>query len=175
MLVSLANQWLTNDGTGTTLERAWTTTQDLKLDGKQLIQEQGYIRAAVQDVFDRGNAVHTLTFRVTRNFHLLMPAKANPIAQASLFAVSHFYALTRSGALVITCGGWGEATLAAQAPAAVLESASCTTKGVQVVTTYTIRFGLINWVNPDTDAPVQDPGGANFTDPTGVVVTDPST
>jgi hypothetical protein len=173
MLVKFNGVWLTNDGSGTFPERAITSTQGATLSGKEVVQEVQFMRALASTFFDRGNLSHTFTFKVARNFQLLMPDEPNPIAQASAFMLTHFTLLAKSGALLMQCGGWGEAPLFAQASNAVLESTpNFTSRGVAVDATYSFKCGPIQLVLVDSPGSGAsggggDPGGSTSTSGSG--------
>jgi hypothetical protein len=168
MLVQFGNVWLTNDGTGALPERAITSTIGAKLNGEEVIQEARFLRAAAATYFDRGNLGQTFTFKVTRNFQLLMPGANNPIAQAGAFALLHGTLLPRSATLLLVCGGWGEPPLYVKsALPAVLKTPECQPRGVGVDVTYTFRFGALVAAQPLTDS-----SGGGLTDSTGQPILD---
>jgi len=146
MLVCFAGTWLTNDGTGTFSERAITSTMEASFNGKQIVQDAQFLRAAFAQPIARSNKSNVFTFKVSREFKQLNPSAPNPLALAESFAATHFSNLPTTGLLAITCGGYGTTAISVTSVNAVLEETpEIDIEGVRVTVTYSLRCGqLVN-------------------------------
>ena len=151
MLIQFNGTWLTNDGSGTYPERAWTSACNVKLNGKQLIQEAQFLRGVSALPIARGNKINQLSFDVIRNFQLLNPSASNWIALTEAFALTHFSGLPTYGALVLTCGAPGETSIVVQAANAVLEAEpNLNAMGARLTMSYSFRCGLLTQLASST-------------------------
>src|SRR5258708_7385546 len=98
MRISLNNIWLTNDGA--TDLRSWTDAHDVRLNGRQIVQDVQFLRALAAQPLARGNQVNQLRFTVTRQHA--------SVAAASVHALTAFSSLPGDGVATIVCGAYGE-------------------------------------------------------------------
>lgn len=138
MYISLGGTWLTNPNDGTS-ERLVTSSRNLKVNGKIIVQSTKNIRAISMAFRARGNLETTINFKVTRRF--------TTIAAAFSFAATHRSLLPTSGGLVMVCGWPSEGQIICSADNAMLEECdydSDDTPGVSITHSYFIRCGAIN-------------------------------
>jgi len=151
MKISLNSIWLTNDG-HTDLQ-SWTDAHDVSLNGKQVVQDAQFLRAATAQPLARGNQVSVLQFTVTRQ-HV-------SVADAAAYVLTAFGSLPASGTATVICGASGENPIALSF-AAVLEGVpKASFTGTRTDTTFTLRGGAITSAVPLATGGVD--GGA-FTD-----------
>ncbi len=98
MRISLNDVWLTNDGVASL--QAWTDAQSVLLNGKQVVQDAQFLRAAAAQPLARGNRVNLLQFTVTRQHA--------SVAEAGAYALTAFSSLPGEGTAVVICGAPGE-------------------------------------------------------------------
>lgn len=118
----------------------------LSLNGRQVIQEAQFLRAANAAFYARGNRAQQLTFTVLRRF--------DRAADAELFLLGHYATLVDGPAtLLCRCGGGGEPLTDVLIQNAVLESVSHPRYiGNSVSVTYTFRFAPVATVfNPEDE------------------------
>jgi hypothetical protein len=141
MRISLNNIWLTNDGV--TDLHVWTDAHDVRLNGKQLVQDAQFLRAVAAQPMARGNQVNRLQFSVTRQHA--------SVAEASAFAVTAFSSIPASGLATIVCGAYGESPLTCTFTAVLEEIPESVFHGTRTDTTYVLRGGLITSLSPITN------------------------
>ena len=144
MRISLNNVWLTNDGA--TDLHAWTDAHEVRLNGKQLVQDAQFLRAVAAQPMARGNLVNRLQFSVTRQHA--------SVAEASAFAVTAFGSLPMSGLATIICGAYGESPLTCTFTAVLEEVPESVFHGTRTDTTFVLRGGLITSLSPITNSVV---------------------
>lgn len=83
MRISLNNTWLTNDGVSDL--RAWSDAHDVRLNGRQLVQDAQFLRAVSAQPLGRGNAVNELQFTVTQQHASVAAAAAFALTAFSLW------------------------------------------------------------------------------------------
>jgi hypothetical protein len=137
MRISLNNVWLTNDGVSDL--QSWTDAHDVLLNGKQVVQDAQFLRAASAQPLARGNEVNILQFSVTRQ-HV-------SVAEAAGYLLTAFSSLPASGTATIICGGSGENLLTASFSAVLEEMTKCSFHGTRTDLTFVLRGGLIT-MNP---------------------------
>jgi hypothetical protein len=142
MKISLNNVWLTNDGA--TDLHAWTDAHDVKLNGKQLVQDAQFLRAVAAQPLARGNRVNQLSFTVTRQHA--------SVAEASAYALTAFSSLPASGTATIICGALGETATTCAFNAVLEEMPESVFHGTRTDTTFVLRGGLITVVSPGADS-----------------------
>jgi len=138
MRISINNVWLTNDGS--TDLHGWTDAHDVRLNGKQVVQDAQFLRAVAAQPLARGNQVNQLRFTVTRQH----PS----VAAASAFVVTAFSSLPASGLATIICGAYGESPLTCTFSAVFEEMPDSFFRGTRSDTTYVLRGGLITALSP---------------------------
>jgi hypothetical protein len=133
MKISLNNTWLTNDGVSDL--RAWSDAHDVRLNGRQLVQDAQFLRAVSAQPMGRGNAVNELQFTVTQQH--------SSVAVAAAFALTAFGLLPGGGTAAVVCGALGESPVTCTF-AAVLEAMPvCTFRGTRTDVTFVLRGGAI--------------------------------
>ena len=101
------------------------------LNGRQIVQETDFVRAAVGTLYARGNRTTELAFSTTRLF--------GSLRRAQKFALTHAASLPTEGAVVVTCGE-GADTETVVLEGAVLERAEIVAQiGSAVVVRYLLR------------------------------------
>jgi hypothetical protein len=133
MRISLNNIWLTNDGL--TDLQSWTDAHDVILNGRQIVQEAQFLRAAGAEPLARGNGVNVLQFSVTRQH----PS----VAEAAAFVLTSFSSLPASGTATVICGALGENVLTCTFAAVLAEMPKCSFNGTRTDMTFVLRGGLI--------------------------------
>jgi hypothetical protein len=133
MRISLNDVWLTNDGVADL--QAWTDAHSVLLNGKQVVQDAQFLRAAAAQPMARGNAVNVLQFTVTRQ-HV-------SVAEAAAFMLTAFSSLPGSGTATVICGASGENLLTCSFAAVLAEMPKCSFAGTRTDTTFVLRGGLI--------------------------------
>jgi len=133
MRISLNSIWLTNDGASDL--QSWTDAHTVLLNGKQLVQDAQFLRAAAAQPLARGNAVNLLQFTVTRQ-HV-------SVADAAAYLLTAFGSLPTSGTAQIICGASGENLLTCTFSAVLEEMPKCSFLGTRTDTTFLLRGGLI--------------------------------
>ena len=168
MLVQYAGSWVTNDGSGTFSERAITSAQGFKVNGKQLVQIAQFLRGLSEIPIARGNKINVITFAVTRNFALLNPSDTNPIGSAEAFALTHFTSLPQSGLLKLFPGPiGGSPSLLVTAQNAVLEATpSVDITGIRLTINYSIQCSSLV-AAPPSGTVLQSGAGGTLTSATG--------
>lgn len=141
MLIQLNGVWLTNDGTGTYSERQITSAQEIKLNGKQLVQIAQFLRGPTSIPYARLNPINELSFKVTRNFALINPSDPNPIASAESYMILDFWTKPLSGVLTFVCGQvLSPNQIYLQSQNAILNSSpSLDATGVKLIIEYTLQ------------------------------------
>ena len=137
MRISLNNVWLTNDG-ATDLQ-SWTDAHDVLFNGRQVVQDAHFLRAAAAEPMARGNAVNVLQFTVTRQ-HV-------NVAEAAAYLLTTFSSLPTSGTATVICGASGESLLNCSFAAVLEEMPKCRFVGTRTDLTFVLRGGLIT-MNP---------------------------
>lgn len=150
MRISLNNIWLTNDG-ATDLHE-WTDAHDVRLNGRQMVQDAQFLRALAAQPLARGNQVNQLRFTVTRQHA--------SVAEASAYLLTAFSSLPMSGVATIICGAYGEPPLVCVFNAVLEEMPEGRFHGTRTDTTFVLRGGLITAVSPTVDSVVD---GVSFT------------
>ena len=150
MKISLNNIWLTNDGL--TDLQSWTDAHDVLLNGRQLVQDAQFLRAAVATPLARGNTVNVLQFTVTRQH--------GSVADAAAHVLTAFGALPASGMATVICGASGENSLACNFAAVLAEMPKSSFTGTRTDTTFVLRGGAIAMAVPLTTGGVD---GGSFT------------
>ena len=130
--------WLTNDGVADL--QAWTDAHSVLLNGKQVVQDAQFLRAAAAQPMARGNAVNVLQFTVTRQ-HV-------SVAEAAAFMLTAFSSLPGSGTATVICGASGENLLTCSFVAVLAEMPKCSFTGTRTDTTFVLRGGLITEAPP---------------------------
>ncbi len=133
MRISLNNIWLTNDGA--TDLHVWTDAHEVRLNGRQVVQDAQFLRAVATQPLARGNAVNQLRFTVTRQF----PS----VAQASAAVLTAFSSLPTSGTATLICGALGESPVTCIFAAVLEEMPTCAFHGTRTDMTFVLRGGLI--------------------------------
>jgi hypothetical protein len=138
MRISLNNIWLTNDGVADL--QAWTDAHDVLLNGKQVVQDAQFLRAAAAQPLARGNAVTLLQFSVTRQHAT--------VADAAAFVLTAFSSFPPSGTAQVICGAAGENLITCSFPAVLEEMPKGSFRGTRSDTTYILRGGAITLAAP---------------------------
>lgn len=138
MRISLGGVWLTNDGVADL--QSWTDAHDVVLNGKQVVQEAQFLRAAAATPLARGNAATVLQFSVTRQ-HV-------SVAEAAAYVLTAFAGFPSSGTAQIICGASGENLLACTFAAVLEEMPRCTFRGARSDVTFVLRGGAITMAPP---------------------------
>ncbi len=138
MRISLNNIWLTNDGVADL--HTWTDAHDVRLNGRQLVQDAQFLRAVAAQPLARGNQVNQLRFTVTRQH--------SSVAEASAYIVTAFSMLPSSGLAMIVCGAYGESPLTCAFSAVLEEMPESAFHGTRTDTTFVLRGGLIVALSP---------------------------
>lgn len=138
MRISLNNVWLTNDGVSDL--QSWTDAHDVLLNGRQVVQDAQFLRAASAQPLARGNEVNVLQFTVTRQ-HV-------SVAEAAAYVLTAFGSLPGSGSATIICGASGESLLTATFAAVLEEMPKCTFHGSRTDMTFSLRGGAITMGPP---------------------------
>jgi hypothetical protein len=133
MRISLNNVWLTNDGVSDL--RAWSDAHDVRLNGRQLVQDAQFLRAVSAQPMARGNAVNELQFTVTQQH--------GSVAVAAAFALTAFSLLPASGSATVVCGALGETPVTCMFAAALEAIPVCTFRGTRTDVTFVLRGGAI--------------------------------
>jgi hypothetical protein len=133
MRISLNNTWLTNDAVSDL--RAWSDAHEVRLNGRQLVQDAQFLRAVSAEPLARGNAVNELQFSVTQQHA--------SVAAAAGFALSAFSLLPASGPAVVVCGALGEAPVTCSFTAVLAAMPVCTFRGTRTDVTFVLRGGAI--------------------------------
>ena len=148
MRISLNNIWLTNDGVSSL--QSWTDAYDVLLNGKQIVQDAQFLRAAAAEPLARGNAVNVLQFSVTRQH--------TTAADAAAYVLTAFSSLPASGTASIICGASGEILLTCTFSAVLEGVPKASFSGTRSDMTFVLRGGLITTSAPLTAGGVD--GGA---------------
>jgi hypothetical protein len=149
MKISLNNVWLTNDGA--TDLHLWTDAHEVALNGRQVVQDAQFLRAAAAQPLGRGNAVNHLRFTVTRQF--------SSVAAASAFVLTAFDALPASGTATVVCGALGETPVTCTFAAVLEEVPACSFRGTRTDMTFVLRGGAITTTTATVTTTVD---GASF-------------
>ena len=104
---------------------------NLSLSGTIKTQAAEYLRAADAVIISRGNRTSELTFSVKR--------QCSSESAAEAWAMLHPVTATRSGTVVMSCGGSGSVNMYN----AVLEHIGCSLIGATVLITYRITGGQL--------------------------------
>ena len=133
-----------------------TPHSGITLNGRQLVDDAEFFRAATARVFARGNFGTTLQFSVTHSF--------SSQREAEVFFLTQPGSVPTSGLVTAICGVSGD-TQTCYLEDAVVESVALPPyKGVSVEVQYTIRGGL--WTS---DVPAELPGTADSPETTIVM------
>ena len=138
MRISLNSIWLTNDGMSDL--QSWTDAHDVRLNGRQIVQDAQFLRAVAAEPLARGNAVNLLQFTVTRQ-HV-------SVAEAAAYVLTAFSSLPGSGTATIICGASGENLLTCTFSAVLEEMPKASFLGTRTDTTFVLRGGLITMGAP---------------------------
>jgi len=149
MRISLNNIWLTNDGA--TDLHAWTDAHEVRLNGRQIVQDAQFLRALAAQPLARGNLVNQLRFTVARQYA--------SVAEASASVLTAFSSLPAGGSATIVCGAYGETPLTCTFSAVLEEMPESVFHGTRTDTTFVLRGGLITTISPLADSVVD---GASF-------------
>lgn len=144
MRISLNNVWLTNDGA--TDLHAWTDAHDVRLNGRQIVQDAQFLRAVAAQPLARGNQINQLRFTVTRQHA--------SVAEASAYALTAFSSLPGGGSVTMICGAAGETPLTCTFSAVLEEMPESTFHGTRTDTTFVLRGGFITSLSPLTSSVV---------------------
>ncbi len=117
----------------------------ITLNGRQVVDDAEFFRAAAAAVFARENLGTTFVFSVTRLF--------TTEKQAERFVLLHAGAVPRSGLVTAVCGEAGDQETLYLEDAAIENVGLGEVKGTSVAVQYTIRGGL--WTS---DVPDEIPG-----------------
>ncbi len=150
MRISLNNVWLTNDGT--TDLQSWTDAHEVRLNGRQMVQDAQFLRAVAAEPLARGNAVNLLQFSVTRQHA--------SVAEATAYVLTAFSGLPPSGTATVICGATGEELLTCTFSAVLEEMPKASFLGTRTDTTFVLRGGLVTMSAPLAAGGVD---GASFT------------
>ncbi|MCE0484360.1 MAG: hypothetical protein LV479_09005 [Methylacidiphilales bacterium] len=149
MRISLNNIWLTNDGSAAL--QTWTDAHDVRLNGRQMVQDAEFLRAVAAQPLARGNLVNLLQFTVTRQHA--------SVAAAAAFLLTAFGSLPTSGQATIVCGAYGESTLTCTFSAVLEAMPESVFHGTRTDTTFVLRGGTITSLSPLVESAVD---GASF-------------
>jgi hypothetical protein len=138
MRISLNNIWLTNDGTADL--HAWTDAHDVRLNGRQIVQDAQFLRAVAAQPLARGNLVNQVRFTVTRQHA--------SVAEAGAYVLTAFSSLPANGSVTIICGAYGETPLTCAFSAVLEEMPESVFHGTRTDTTFVLRGGLISALSP---------------------------
>ncbi len=138
MRISLNNIWLTNDGE--TDLHGWTDAHDVRLNGRQIVQDAQFLRALAAQPLARGNRVNQLRFTVTRQHA--------SVAEASAYVLTAFSSLPTDGMATLVCGAYGETAITCIFDAVLEEMPESIFHGTRTDTTFVLRGGLITTVSP---------------------------
>jgi hypothetical protein len=138
MRISLNNIWLTNDGM--TDLHAWTDAHDVRLNGRQIVQDAQFLRAVAAQPMGRGNLVNQLRFTVTRQYA--------SVAAAAAYLLTAFSSLPPGGSVTLVCGAYGESPLICTFSAVLEEMPESIFHGTRTDTTFVLRGGLITSLSP---------------------------
>jgi hypothetical protein len=138
MRISLNTVWLTNDGVSDL--QSWTEAHDVRLNGRQMVQDAQFLRAVAAQPLARGNAVNVLTFTVTRQH--------TSVADAAAYVLTLFSSLPGSGTATVICGASGENLLTCTFAAVLEEMPKASFLGTRTDTTFVLRGGLITMGAP---------------------------
>lgn len=118
---------------------------DIQIDDQMLVQDAQYIRAAVVNLFARGNRAFSLSFTVQKSFA--------SVRLAQEFMLNNRNTLANFETMVLRLGAFGETPSDATVPAAVMQSVSARFAGVAVFYTYNIRAPQVTGItfNPTTE------------------------
>ena len=152
MRISINNIWLTNDGT--TDLQAWSDAHEVRLNGRQVVQDAQFFRAVSAQPLARGNAVNELQFAVTQQHA--------SVAAAAAFALTAFSTLPQDGTATVVCGAYGETTVTCTFAAALAAMPACSFRGTRTDVTFVLRGGAITTL-PGSAVTVVD-GAAFATD-----------
>jgi len=150
MKISLNNIWLTNDGA--TDLHLWTDAHDIKLNGRQIVQDAQFLRALAAQPLARGNQVNVLRFTVTRQHA--------SVAEASASLLTAFSSLPTSGTATLICGAYGESPVTCEFAAVLEEMPESVFHGTRTDTTFVLRGGLITALSALTDSVVDGASAA---------------
>ncbi len=149
----------TFDGTVLADETPARAMTGFALNGRQVVQEEQFIRAAQATLFARGNRTLRFSFSVTHTF--------GTIAEAETFALTHYANLADGPAtLVFQCGTASEAVSEVYITGAVLENVSNHYVGTCVTFTYAFAGSAITAIVPVTEE--EDMPSRSFSIPSGV-------
>jgi hypothetical protein len=149
MRISINNIWLTNDGASDL--KSWSDAHEVRLNGRQVVQDAQFLRAVSAQPFARGNAVNELQFSVTQQHA--------SVAAAAAFALTAFSLLPASGTATVVCGAYGETPVTCTFAAALAAMPACTFRGTRTDVTFVLRGGAITAL-PGSAVTVVD--GASF-------------
>ena len=138
MRISLNDVWLTNDGVSDL--QSWTDAHGVLLNGRQIVQDAQFLRAASAQPLARGNEVNVLQFSVTRQ-HV-------SVAEAAAYVLTAFGSFPGSGTATIICGASGENLLSCTFAAVLEEMPKCSFLGTRTDMTFVLRGGLITMGPP---------------------------
>ena len=138
MRISLNNVWLTNDGMSDL--QSWTDAHDVRLNGKQIVQDAQFLRALAAQPLARGNQVNLLQFTVTRQ-HV-------SVAEAAAYVLTAFSSLPGSGTATVICGASGEELLTCTFSAVLEAMPKSGFLGTRSDMTFLLRGGLITMGAP---------------------------
>lgn len=142
MKIRIGSTWLAPGG--------FEATQQLRVNGQQIIQEVEFFRAVAKQFYARGNRENSVSWSVTRSF--------GSQREADAFLFTHFNNLPNSGDVFIYCGSETDQQIITL-PSAVLQAvADASEIGTSVQVSYSIRGGLFR-----TDiTPGPDPDMSNI-------------
>ncbi len=148
MRISLNNVWLTNDGVADL--HAWTDAHEVRLNGRQVVQDAQFLRAVAAQPLARGNVVNRLQFTVTRQHA--------SVAEAAAFVLTAFGSLPTSGTAMLICGAYGELPLTCAFAAVLEEMPESVFHGTRTDTVFVLRGGVINALSPTVAGGVDGAG-----------------
>jgi len=144
MRISLNNVWLTNDGVADL--QAWTDAHDVRLNGRQVVQDAQFLRAVAAQPLARGNQMNQLRFTVTRQHA--------SVAEAAAWTLTAFSSLPAEGTVVLICGALGETPVTCVFSAVLEEVPESVFRGTRTDTTFVLRGGAITALAPTAEAVV---------------------
>ena len=105
----------------------------VRVNGRRVVQENGRLRAAAMQHFDRGNLKHTITFEVSRIHPSLIAAEA--------FILDHPSQMPGSGTVTFIAQGPNNTLITRVLPQAVIPTVQCLYTGITTTHSYTIHGG----------------------------------
>lgn len=133
--------WLATDG---------YLASEVRIAGRQIVEEAQFLRAASAAFYARGNRSVSVTFTVARVFDSMLEAES--------FCLSHHDALPNQADLLVRIGLDSESTQDATLGDAVLEEVSFRQIGVSILVSYAFRASEITGIVATPTADVFESG-----------------